>query len=1698
VYPLSYDLASGQTATVVQGTVYNDTAGDGSVTGDTGLGGQKVALYLKDANSGSWVYQGYRITNDSGDYSFLVGGNGEYVVRLVNPSLNGVHGWQTWADGGGTLNAVVAQCANGNVSTATGGACVGAIAAPTADPLLPSAASAAGTDTSLQPGAMPMYTTVTITSYKEVVNADFGVNFTADMGDSVAGPATIAAGAPVHNNPGTPVAYFGQTWGNNTAPSTTNADTTDDGVYVDSYAGKLSLTGTVMASTKSYNLAADVNGSKANLAYVNGWTTGAGNNTWSATPTWNPTLTGNKATGAFKFGSAAVAGTPAVQFRANVSTAQPPITSATNTTGQYQALDTAGTPNWTTAGEIEDYSFNVADAVYRPAAKTTGGAATVMVGGNSINATTALTVSAAKGAAAGTPVTLTATAPTGWNVTSVTIKDTETGDVIATPATTAVAGGVSFSYTPALGSDVIIEATFAKNPDPDKSSLTLDPTTGTAQAGGTIKAVATVKDSDNNLLSGVRVTFAKKSADITVTGGNGDMTCTTDATGTCSVDVSSNVAKTYAGEISATIPVDGVAKPISGSPKDVTFTVGTFSYEKSTLSVSPTANMSDSTTWKVADGTDYYTGILTAKDDLENLLTDLAPGDIAFAASSSKVSFTSVANNHDGTYTVKYTTTVADGTPVASVTYQNTEVKTATGASALPIPFQPGPEVNGPITCTDPTLTGTNLAVDKATLPVDTTSTATAHITDKDCNPKPGVIVTFTLNPPGSAVVTTVQGTTDANGNATATITDTKAETVTVHAATANIPEVYQPRNVTFTPGPVDPSKLTFTVSPTVTLTDNSNWPVANGTDAYTGTLTVTDKYDNPIDGVPAADIAFAKSSADVQMSAMQPGPAGSGTYTVTYTSTVADRTPVASVTYQTKLVQTAKPIPFKPGAPVGPGPKCADGRELSNTKASPASLPVNEQSAITVLVTDKFCNPIPNAPVSLALNAGTSGLLGATTGATGSDGSPFTTTLDDTKVEIVTVSATSGSTSAGSASVSFLKGTFSAANSLFTVDPVVTTTDRSNWKVADGVQYYTGTLQARDDSPNGGQPMPGLTASDIVFASSAPSNIVTVTGFAESATTPGTYTVQYKTMVADATYTASVAYQGGPVGTAKPIPFKAGPLPDGPVPDCTTPIARPGMKLSAAPTSVPVNGNSTITALVTDVNCNPIEGATVNFSQTVSTASLTPTTPQTTNAAGIATVSLTDTAPGTVPVSATATADGVTKPVGTASVTFTTGGFSYEKSTFTVAPAVTTANNSTWKVADGVQSYTGTLTAVDGNNVPLTGLKLTDIVFSSSAAQGIVNVVGLAESTTTPGTYTVQYTTTVADPTYTASVTYQGTAVKTAAGATTLPIPFKAGAAKEGPFNCTTPIARPGTNLSVAPASVGTGGTSVATALVTDENCNPVPNEPVTFDVTKSATVNGSTTAVVVNTDQAGNAKANVSDQTAEIVDVSATIAAGKVDDPKPVEFTRGGFCYLPGTSSFSVVPQASLSDKSTWKVADGVQSYTGTLVAEDCGNNPLPGLKLTDIVFSSSSPTTINMTSVVESATPGTYTVQYSTKVADGTYTASVKYQGTTVGDPKAIPFKAGAEKDGPFNCTTPIARPGTNLSASPTTLAIGNTSTATALVTDENCNPIEGAQVTFTSSPSTSSVAPTTAQTTGADGKATAQVGSTAEGQVTVSAT
>ncbi|MDR0284085.1 MAG: Ig-like domain-containing protein, partial [Propionibacteriaceae bacterium] len=831
------DLASGQTAQVIDGVVYNDANADGAIgTGEAGQSGVTVALYMKDPSGSDYIYEGKRTTDGSGNYSFLVGGDGDYIVRLVQPTINGVNAAQTYASGGGTLNSVVAMCVNGDISSATGGVCQGALAQPAPDPALPTALSAAGSDVSTQPGAMAIYTEVSVASDQEVANANFGITALGSFGDAAAGPASVTAtpGAPVHVNGVTPSVQLGSQLGAYAGPATdgTAHNGTDDGVYVDSYAGKLSLTGTTLSATRTYDLAADVVGPAAGSAVVTGWVTGMNNNTWNATAKWTPTVANGQAQGSFQYQANGAITTPStVQFRANASVVAE--TQPTNQAFDYQASATS-TTNWTTPGEIEDYSFTVADAVYRVAAHTTGGTGTFTVDNQTITAGTATVVGPAKGVTAGTDQTITATAPANWQVVGATIKDTETGAVIATPAITPATSATITYASPALGSDAVIDVEYAPVPDPSRSTLTIiDPANATTTVGADITAQATIMDAAGDKLEGVTVTFANASAPATTLSAP---TCVTGTDGTCTVTITSAVAGTYADELTATVPVSGQDEPITGTPT-VTFTAGTPS--------------------------------------------------------------------------------------------------------------------SGPFHC-PAGQTGTNLSVDKSSLTAGGTATAAALVTDANCNPLPGMAVTFALAAGTNGTVTTTQGTTGTDGKATATVTDLTAETVSLTATTP-------------------------------TLTD--------------------------IAGSPAA-IAFTAGAPDPHAVC----PAGSP--------------------YQT---------------PMG-------------LRAAPASLPVGGNSTVTALVTDANCNPVPGATVGFTADS-PAATLTPTSGVTGTDGQA-TAILTSSAGGLVTVTGVTGATQVGTAGVDFTLGGLSATNSTFTVSPAVSLSDPSTWRVA-GQQTYTGLLTARDSNNN-------------------------------------------------------------------------------------------------------------------------------------------------------------------------------------------------------------------------------------------------------------------------------------------------------------------------------------------------------------------------------------------------------------------------------------------------------------------------------------------------------------------------------------------------------------------------------------------------------------------------------------------------------
>jgi len=304
--------------------------------------------------------------------------------------------------------------------------------------------------------------------------------------------------------------------------------------------------------------------------------------------------------------------------------------------------------------------------------------------------------------------------------------------------------------------------------------------------------------------------------------------------------------------------------------------------------------------------------------------------------------------------------------------------------------------------------------------------------------------------------------------------------------------------------------------------------------------------------------------------------------------------------------------------------------------------------------------------------------------------------------------------------------------------------------------------------------------------------------------------------------------------------------------------------------------------------------------------------------------------------------------------------------------------------------------------------------------------------------------------------------------------VTFTAGSPQDGPWDCGT---RPGTNFSASPTSLQVDLESTLTAFVTDVYCNPLTGVGVTFAKTGAASFTTASTASTVD----GYAEAKITDAVAQTVTASATTSHGPIGSDD-VTFTHG--IMSPSDSVFTVSPVAT-SDKATWVTADGISHYTGTVAAKDVHGNPVSGLTLTDFSFVPSS-VDVSVSGVTESpAGSGNYVVTFTSKTADASVTVHALYQGNIIGAGSGtvlpIPFKAG---DPSITPVCPAGKVGTNFSVDQTVLPLDASATGTAYVTDEYCNPVEGATVTFTSSNSAATLDHATA-VTGVDGLATAVI-------------
>ena len=1643
-YQNPFDMASGQTARVIDGVVYEDVDGNGAIDGaDVGVADIQMALYERRAGSSTYVFMGDTKTDTSGNYTFIVGHNGDYLVRVVQPSMRSLKAVQTYAtgaSGAGVRNPITAKCMNGDITVRSGGLCVGAIPPPYSDPDLKTGFSEYGTNTDTQPNEMPIQTQVVITTDEEVASTDFGITVAGSFGDSAAGPNTIPA-APAHINGAVSNLWLGTRLGTYAGPATdgTAHNATDDGVFINSYAGKLPLTNSGLVATKEYTAVADLSGPAINQAFVKGWFTGVNNTTWETTARWTPTISGATATGPLKVSNTMVAGR--VDMRVDASTTN--IAVPTNATGAYYSA------SGSTIGEIEDYALTVGNSVYRPAAHTVSGTANFKVAGQQFNDVgTTLKVGTGVVAVAETAVSLTAEVPdSNWTISGVVIKDTFTGAEVSRPTPTITGNVATFSYTPALESDVIVEVLFARNPDPNNSTLVMSPmntanTHAEQVVGQNITATVTVRDASNAPLPGAVVTFSKVSADITLP----VTTCTTIADGTCSVTLTSTKIGVYTNEISAKVMASGASVDISGSPATVEFIPSVIHYPSSTFAVTPVVDPADTseTNWRVANGTDAYTGVLTVRDEYLNPISDIDVSRIHFSATGSAVPST-VQNTGNGTYTVTFTSTVASATPTASLIVDTTAVGTA-----KPIPFKAGPAV---LVCANQTIACTRLVVDKTALNVGETANATAYVTDYYGNPVKNQAVTFSISTGTDAVLTPV-GTTDTAGRATATISNIRPQTVTLRAQITPGEIPGSPVDLTWSLVPVvAPDKSTFVVTPVAVPTDSTTWvevSAPGGTKYYTATMIARDQYENVLTNLTAADIAkivFTPSSAAVDKT---PVVLTGGGYSTQLTSTEATTTtiPTVRLTYDTQPVTasdnttTALPIPFKEG----PAALTCVNANIVCTKLTVdyTTRQVGQTSIATAYVTDAYGNKLANVPVTFVLDTGTSGLLTVTQGSTGVDGNA-TATVSDTKPETVVLRASiaAGALPGSPASIVFgLTQEPKPENCELVVSPVVNPADpdKTGWiEVSEGTYYYTGTIILRDEYNN---LLPDVGAAKMALIKFTPSSAdVLYTSVVNAGN--GAYTVRLYSTVATASTTVSVTYNSVTVksatgATALPIPFKSGPG----KPTCLEPDR--GSRLSASQTSLDVGGTTQISAYVTDWYCNPVQGEPVTFSLVAgSSGELGTNVPILTDATGYARTTLRDNKAEVVQVNGRITNNTEAIQDSPVSVTFNSKEIWPANSTFDVS--ITTAGATT-VLANGEQSWTGKLYAEDQLNNPLTDLtpaqiaKLTwGVTPTGVTVTGFVNTGG--------GNYTVLYKTTTAGS-YTASLRYDGAQI-----GTNKTISFVAG-----------PVDIRYSSVSVNPTEQTVGAPVTITVVAKDAFQNPVTGLTQSqVAVVGQATGVPNLTLGTMQEISPGEYTYTATSKLKGTFEITAVVTGLTLTQRPTVQFTAGGVC-ISNCDPVDPTHVTRFEMVRNDQPADGSSTDTAIAYAYDTYGNEVSNITVR-IVDQTTGDLAGYLTPATQSKNTGangTATFEWSS-IRAGIYTAEGTVGQTPGAQPTLRPVTGVLNQ---IRFSSGAVRANTSeLVVTPTSpIEVGNSYTATVTARDATGNVLNGETISFRLSPTT----------------------------------
>ncbi len=1154
----------------------------------------------------------------------------------------------------------------------------------------------------------------------------------------------------------------------------------------------------------------------------------------------------------------------------------------------------------------------------------------------------------------------------------------------STTVTTDASGNATITLTSTVAGNVNITATVNGNNIPNGSPATVQfvvgapsttaPTTAlsvvttgaTANGTATNSVKAHITDANGNPVANQTIVFAIASGTGTFVGST---TVTTDASGNATITLTSTVA----GNVNITATVNGNNIP-NGSPATVQFVVGA---PNTTV---PTTALSVVTTGATANG--------TATNSVKAHITDASGNPVAnqtivFTIASGTGTFVgsaTVTTDASGNATITLTSTVAGSVNITATVNGNN----IPNGSPATVQFVVGaPSTTAPTTALS--VVTTNAAADGTA-----TNSVKAHITDANGNPVPNQTVVFAIASGTGTFVGSATVTTDANGNATITLTSTVAGSVGITAKVNgnNIPNG-SPATVQFL------ANAPNTTVATTALSVVTTGATANGTATNSVKAHITDVNGNPVANQTivftiASGTGTFVGSATVTTDA-------SGNATITLTSTVAGNVNITA-TVNGNNIPNGSPaiVQFVTGAPTTSAPTTALSVVTNNAIANGTAT-----SSVKAHITDANGNPIANQSVIFAIASGTGTFVGSATVTTDASGNA-TITLTSTVTGNVNITATingNNVTNGSPAIVTFVSGTPDLSNAATKLTVV------TNGALANGTA--TNSVKAHIADANGN---PVANQSVVFVIASGTGTFVGSATVTTDASGNATITLT-STVPGNVNITATVNGNNITNGSPATVQFVVG------APSTTAPTTA----LSVVTNNASSNGVATnsVKAHITDASGNAVPNQSVVFAIASGAGTFVGSATVTTDANGNASISLTSTVAGNVNITATVNGNTITNG-SPAMVTFTvsapdvtdsatklivvkTGAAANGVATNSVKAHVTDQDSMAlagqpviFTIASGTGTIVGsstvttdangdaiiTLTSTVVGNVNITAtVGGNSITFGSPA---IVQFVADSADLTDSATRLIVVTTgALADGVATNSVKAHIIdkdsvpvaglqvmfVISSGSGAILTPQPVVTDANGDAIITITSTVAgNVGITATVGGTAITFGSPAVVqfvagpadtssntTALsvvkndaaangsatnsvkahITDKNGNPVANQQVIFSIASgNGTFVGSDT---VTTDTAGNAIIKLTSTVADTVGITATVNGDSIinGSPATVIFTNQADITNPNTALIVVVGEA---------IADGQATTSVKAHLVDQNGNVLPGQ---DIVF-------------------------------------------------------------------------------------------------------------------------------------------------------